>query len=161
MLRQLPALCAGVMMLAACTSSGDGRETSEPPSVAATKVGPGSVEDHPCGHSNIGNTIYFATDSAVLTAEGQRSAQRQACWISAFPQYSITIEGHADERGTREYNLALGERRADALMRYFMALGVDPRRLKTVSYGKERPNCTEPTEACWSQNRRAVSTVDQ
>jgi peptidoglycan-associated lipoprotein len=95
-----------------------------------------------------------------LTAETQKYAQRQACWIQLYPQHTLTIEGHADERGTREYNLALGERRAQAVVNYFIALGVDPKRLKTISYGKERPVCTGADEACWSQNRRTVSTLD-
>jgi peptidoglycan-associated lipoprotein len=148
-------------MLAAC-AHGAGRGTTEPSgAVSSGTVAPGSAEDEPCGFGNIGNTIYFATDSAILTVEAQQYAQRQACWIEAYPQYGITIEGHTDERGTREYNLGLGERRADALTRYFIALGIDPKRLKTISYGKERPVCTEATEACWSQNRRTISTIDQ
>jgi len=72
----------------------------------------------------------------------------------------VTVEGHADERGTREYNLALGDRRAQVVMNYLTALGIDPKRLKTISYGKEQPICMEPNEACWSQNRRGVSTLN-
>src|SRR5215475_1455613 len=109
-MRSLPALCAGALMLAACTGRNVGEETSEPPVVSSGAVTAGSVEDEPCGFYNIGNTLYFETDSAVLTAEAQEHAQRQACWIKAYPQHNLTIEGHADERGTREYNLALGER---------------------------------------------------
>ncbi len=109
--------------------------------------------------SNVGNTVYFLTDSALLEPQAQRMLQVQAVWLKEYPHYRITIEGHADERGTREYNLALGERRAQAVMDYFIALGVDPKRLKTISYGKERPVCTEANEACWSQNRRGVSTL--
>jgi peptidoglycan-associated lipoprotein len=157
----VPALCAG-LILAACADRGSlgRRALISPPPASSGTVTPGSLEDEPCGFANVGNTLYFETDSAVLTAEAQKYAQMQACWIKAYPQHTITIEGHADERGTREYNLALGERRADALMRYYIALGVDPRRLKTISYGKERPICTEADEACWSRNRRTVSTLD-
>jgi peptidoglycan-associated lipoprotein len=158
-MRQIPALCAGITMLAACSNL----EAPPPTSSGVAQTGmvtPGSLEEEVCGFSNVGNTLYFATDSAILTAEAQEYAQRQACWIQLYPQHTLTIEGHADERGTREYNLALGERRAQAVLSYFVALGVDPKRLKTISYGKERPFCTEAEEACWSQNRRAVSTLD-
>jgi len=155
MLRQLPALCAGVLMVAACTNDSV-IETSNPsgvPSTGAVVPGNGIID------GNVGNTVYFLTDSAMLESEAQQMLQKQALWLKEFPQYRITVEGHADERGTREYNLALGERRAQAVMNYFIALGVDPKRLKTISYGKERPICTEPDEACWSQNRRGVSTL--
>ena len=148
----LPALCVA-FVLAACDSVG-GQAPTDPTGA------PGSPEDEPCGIS-IGDTIYFATDSAVLTSEAQQLAQRQACWLGLNPQRNLTIGGHADERGTREYNLALAERRAQAIMGYLIALSVDPKRLKTISYGKERPLCSEAAEACWSQNRRSVSTIDQ
>jgi peptidoglycan-associated lipoprotein len=157
MLRQLPALCAGVLMLAACTND-SAVEISNPsgvPSTGAVVPGKGIID------SNVGNTVYFLTDSALLESEAEQMLQKQALWLKEFPQYRIAVEGHADERGTREYNLALGERRAQAVMNYFIALGIDPKRLKTISYGKERPICIEAKEVCWSQNRRAVSTVDQ
>jgi peptidoglycan-associated lipoprotein len=157
MMRQLPALCAGVLMLAACGTSNGSPELAAAPPISSGAVTLGSVED--CGYS-IGDTIYFATDSAVLSAEAQHYAQRQACWILLYPQHTLTIEGHADERGTREYNLALGERRAQALTNYFVALGVDPKRLKTISYGKERPTCTAANEDCWTRNRRTASRLD-
>jgi peptidoglycan-associated lipoprotein len=153
--RTLSVLCVGLVLAGCADSSG-----SQGPTDPTGAVAPGSPEDEPCGISDIGDTIYFATDGAVLTSEAQQLAQRQACWLGAYPQHNLTIEGHADERGTREYNLALGERRAQALMDYLIALGVDPKRLKTISYGKERPICTEANEACWSQNRRAASTLD-
>ncbi|MDQ7248382.1 peptidoglycan-associated lipoprotein Pal [Dongia sedimenti] len=157
--RILPALGAG-LMLAACVSNGAPGQDATEGVVSAGALTPGSIEDEPCGFGNIGNTLNFTTDSAVLTAEAQKYAQRQACWIQLYPQHNLTIEGHADERGTREYNLALGDRRAQAVMDYFVALGIDRKRLKAISYGKERPTCTEPTEACWSQNRRTVTTLD-
>jgi peptidoglycan-associated lipoprotein len=137
-IRILPALCAG-LMLAACSASGASNPHASP--APGSSGVPGSPEDESCGISNIPNTIHFATDSATLTTEAQQLAQRQACWIALYPQHHLTLEGHADERGTREYNLALGERRAQAVMDYLVALGVDPKRLKTISYGKERPEC--------------------
>jgi peptidoglycan-associated lipoprotein len=155
MLRQLPALCAGVLMLAACTNDRVS-QASHPSDVAPTVAvvpGEGTID------SNVGNTVYFLTDSSLLESEAQQMLQKQALWLKEFPQYRITVEGHADERGTREYNLALGEQRAQAVMNYFIALGIDPKRLKTISFGKERPICTDPDEACWSQNRRGVSTL--
>jgi peptidoglycan-associated lipoprotein len=158
-MRQLPTLCAGVMMLAARTASSSSPNLEPAPAASSGLVTPGSIEDDACGFG-IGNTIFFETDSAILTEEAQRAAQRQACWIKLYPQHTLTIEGHADERGTREYNLALGDRRAEALVDYFVALGIDPKRLKTISYGKERPVCTDANEECWSQNRRAVSALD-
>jgi peptidoglycan-associated lipoprotein len=158
MMRQLPALCAGILMLAACA---DSVRQQQPPvnGVPSQAVTPGETSDAD-GYSNVGNTIYFALDSAELVAEAQSQLQREAKWLQQFPAHKLTIEGHADERGTREYNLALGERRAQAVMDYLIALGVDSKRLKTISYGKERPFCTKAEEACWSQNRRAVSTLD-
>jgi peptidoglycan-associated lipoprotein len=157
-MRLWPALSAG-LMLAACANDDSGQRSAEPPSTSSGAMIPGEIEDGDYG--NVGNTTYFGYDSAVLVPEAERYLQKQAAWIQAYPQYGITIEGHADERGTREYNLALGERRADAVMAYLIALGVDPKRLKTISYGKERPLCAEANEACWSQNRRGVTTLDQ
>jgi peptidoglycan-associated lipoprotein len=153
----LPALCAGALLLAACADSGSlGRRYFAPaPAASSGPVTPGEGTID----SNVGNTVYFDTDSALLQPEAQQMLQKQALWLQQYPQYSWTIEGHADERGTREYNLALGERRAQATTDYLVALGVDPRRLKTISYGKERPVCTDANEACWSQNRRAVTTL--
>jgi peptidoglycan-associated lipoprotein len=160
-MRLWPALCAG-LMLAACANEPDsgsrGRDTDEPP-VSSGFATPGTVEYREYGY--ISDRVYFQTDSDLLQPEAQQMLQKQALWLSDYAQHTITIEGYADERGTREYNLALGERRADAVMRYLNALGVDSKRLKTTSYGKERPTCIEANEACWNQNRRAVSTLDQ
>jgi peptidoglycan-associated lipoprotein len=155
-IRMLPALCAGATMLAACS-----RADSEPPVTHALpqpKWVIGKSESGP--HGNIGNIVTFATDSAELTSEAQLLLQKQVYWLRNYTQNNLTFEGHADERGTREYNLGLGVRRADTVMRYFIALGVDPKRLKTISYGKERPICTDANETCWSQNRRVDSTLD-
>ena len=107
----------------------------------------------------IGDRVFFDNDSSNLTPEGRSTLQSQAAWLRANPQFAVLIEGHADERGTREYNLALGARRADTVQRFLAAEGVAANRLRTVSYGKERPveACAEPR--CWNVNRRAVTAV--
>lgn len=107
----------------------------------------------------IGDRVLFTDDSSDLTPEGRSTLQGQAAWLRANPQFAVLIEGHADERGTREYNVALGERRADTVQRFLISEGVDADRLRTVSYGKERPveACAEPR--CWNLNRRAVTVV--
>jgi peptidoglycan-associated lipoprotein len=160
-IRLLPALCAG-LMLAAC-ADGSGPPGAKPPENAPTVSRPLATTpdfDMDKYFVNEIDTVYFDVDSSTLTARALPLLQRQTAFLSADPRRTITIEGHADERGTREYNLALGERRAQAVMSYLIALGVDPKRLKTISYGKERPTCTEANEACWSRNRRAVSALD-
>jgi peptidoglycan-associated lipoprotein len=117
---------------------------------------PGSSQDFTV---NVGDRVFFETDSTNLTAEGQLTLDRQSVWLNQYPQYAITLEGHADERGTREYNLALGARRAAATRDYLISRGVAPTRLQTISYGKERPVATCNDITCWSQNRRAVTVL--
>ena len=107
----------------------------------------------------VGDRVFFATDEYTLDAAAQGTLQGQAEWLLANPGTSVTIEGHADERGTRQYNLALGARRANSAREYLMAQGVEPARLKAITYGKERPVALCSDESCWSQNRRAVSVV--
>ncbi len=107
------------------------------------------------------DTIYFDTDHYNIDATDQQALAAQAQWLMKYPAKRVTIEGHADERGTREYNLALGERRANAAKNYLASLGVDPARITTVSYGKERPVALQSTEEAWARNRRAVTiTID-
>jgi peptidoglycan-associated lipoprotein len=106
---------------------------------------------------NVGDRVFFETDSTELTAEGRSTLDKQSQWLRQYASYRITIEGHADERGTREYNIALGARRAQAVRDYLAARGVDASRLLTVSYGKERPVAVCNDISCWSQNRRAVT----
>lgn len=106
-----------------------------------------------------GDRVLFALDSHSLSASAQATLQKQAEWLNHFGNISVVIEGHADERGTREYNLALGDRRANSVRDYLVSLGIDPGRISTVSYGKERPVADCSAESCWSQNRRAVTTV--
>lgn len=105
------------------------------------------------------NVIYFDTDRFNIDSADAAALQAQAQYLARYPQISITVEGHADERGTREYNLALGERRANSAKNYLVGLGVDPGRISTVSYGKERPVALGSNEQAWAQNRRAVSVV--
>jgi len=117
---------------------------------------PGSSQDFTV---NIGDRIFFDTDSTSIRADAQQTLARQAQWLNKYSQYSIVVEGHADERGTREYNLALGARRAAATRDYLAGQGVNAGRIKTISYGKERPVAVCDDISCWSQNRRAVTTL--
>lgn len=109
---------------------------------------------------NIGDRVFFGYDRYDLSPEARSILDSQAKWLQQYPNVTVTIEGHADERGTREYNLALGDRRATSTKNYLIALGVDPRRISTISYGKERPAVPGSTDAAWSQNRRTVTKVD-
>ena len=118
---------------------------------------PGSSQDFTV---NVGDRIFFDTDSSVIRADAQGILSRQAQWLNKYGQYGILIEGHADERGTREYNLALGARRAAATRDFLVARGVAASRLKTISYGKERPVAVCDDISCWSQNRRAVTALN-
>jgi len=117
---------------------------------------PGTSQDFTV---NVGDRIFFDTDSSAIRADAQQTLARQAQWLNQYPQYSITIEGHADERGTREYNIALGARRAAATRDYLASRGVNASRIRTISYGKERPVATCDDISCWSQNRRAVTAL--
>ncbi|WP_409361143.1 peptidoglycan-associated lipoprotein Pal [Bartonella heixiaziensis] len=109
---------------------------------------------------NVGDRVFFSLDSSSIEPDAERILMRQAEWLLRYPSYFITIEGHADERGTREYNLALGQRRAVAVRDYLMSLGVSVQRMRTISYGKERPVAVCDDISCWNQNRRAVTTIN-
>jgi peptidoglycan-associated lipoprotein len=111
--------------------------------------------------TNAGDKVFFVTNSSVLTSEGLATLERQASWLGHYTQFRIMVEGHADERGTREYNLALGERRAHASQQVLIAAGVSPERITTISYGKERPAKTGNDESAWSQNRRTVTVLSR
>ncbi len=117
---------------------------------------PGSTQDFTV---NVGDRIFFDTDSSVIRADAQQTLTRQAQWLNQHRGYQILMEGHADERGTREYNLALGARRAAAARDFLIARGVDGSRVRTISYGKERPVAVCDDISCWSQNRRAVTVL--
>src|SRR5690606_2086635 len=108
---------------------------------------------------SVGDRVFFETDSSVLTADAQATLDKQAQWLQQYPQYRIVIEGHADERGTREYNIALGARRATAVVNYLVSRGIPQNRLSTVSYGKERPVAICNDISCWNQNRRSVTVL--
>ncbi len=124
-----------------------------------TGIVPGSQEDFLQSVGRMGDRIFFDTDRFNIDSADQAILQTQAQWLSRYPQARVTIEGHCDERGTREYNLALGERRANAAKNYLTTLGIDPARIQTVSYGKERPEALGSNEEAWAQNRRAVTVV--
>lgn len=123
----------------------------------AGAVGAGTQEDLV---ANIGDRVFFGYDRYDLTAEARATLDRQAQWLGQYQNLSITIEGHADERGTREYNLALGEKRANAVRSYLVGAGVDGSRLNVLSYGKERPSVADPSPEGWAQNRRSVTVVN-
>lgn len=127
--------------------------------VAAKPTGPvpGSAEDFIV---NVGDRVFFGFDKFDLTPEATATLDRQGAWLKQYPAVTVTLEGHADERGTREYNLALGERRAAAVKAYLTALGVDAARVQTISYGKERPQVVGSNEAAWTQNRRGVTVIN-
>ena len=160
-------LIAAVFLLAACsstptpTASTGGAGTSAPPQVASnaptSNVTPGSADDFKV---NVGDRIFFDFDKYDLSAEARAQLEKQAAWLKAYPNITVTVEGHCDERGTREYNLALGERRATSAKNYLVALGVDPNRVQTISYGKERPAVLGSDETAWAQNRRDVTVIN-
>ena len=110
--------------------------------------------------ASIGNTVYFSYDSSGLDGNSQATLYRQAAFLNGNPSLTVTIEGHCDERGTREYNFALGERRAAAARDYLLAQGVDPARIKVISYGKERPFMAGSNDASWAKNRRAATVLN-
>lgn len=117
---------------------------------------PGTVQDF---NINVGDTVYFETDSSAITPIAAQTLDKQAQWLMRYPNYGIRVQGYADERGTREYNLALGARRAAATKNYLASRGVPASRMSTISYGKERPVATCDNISCWSQNRRTVTVL--
>ena len=154
---------------ASSSSSGDGSSSSS--SSSSSSASDSSSASAGAGSSTstrtpaekltaIGNTVYFAFDSAALDPRGQQTLSRQAAFLKVNPSIKITIEGHCDERGTREYNLALGERRASASRDFLLAQGVDAARVRIVSYGKERPVVEGSNEAAWAKNRRSATMID-
>jgi peptidoglycan-associated lipoprotein len=118
---------------------------------------PGSQQDFVV---NVGDRVFFESDQTDLTPQAIATLEKQVQWLQAYPRYSFTIEGHADERGTREYNIALGARRAQSVRTFMASKGIDASRMRTISYGKERPVAVCNDISCWSQNRRAVTVLN-
>ena len=118
---------------------------------------PGSAQDFVV---NVGDRVFFETDSTELTVQARATLDKQAQWLQNYNRYAFTIEGHADERGTREYNVALGAKRSQVVREYLAARGIEPSRMRTISYGKERPVAVCNDISCWSQNRRAVTVLN-
>ena len=145
------------------SSSGDGSSSSSASDSSSASAGASSsTSTRTPGEklTAIGNTVYFAFDSAALDPRAQQTLSRQAAFLRVNPSIKITIEGHCDERGTREYNLALGERRASASRDFLLAQGLDAARVRIVSYGKERPVVEGSNEAAWAKNRRSATMID-
>ncbi|ABC21896.1 peptidoglycan-associated lipoprotein Pal [Rhodospirillum rubrum] len=148
---------AATMLLAACSSTPDtGAGGAGAGGASSSTSGPtaGSVAEF---QQVVGDRVFFGYDQYNLAPDARATLQRQAQWLNQYGNFSLTVEGHADERGTREYNLALGERRANSVREFLISQGVSANRLRVVSYGKERPVCTETAESCYARNRRGVS----
>jgi peptidoglycan-associated lipoprotein len=159
MLLRSIAVAGALLMLAACSSAPEQPAGGPlgPAGPSGPQFGPGSQQDLA---ATAGDRIFFAFDRADISAEAQQILQRQADWMRRYPNVTVTIEGHCDERGTREYNLALGERRANAAKNVLVAAGIPASRLSTISYGKERPIVPGSDDAAYAQNRVAVTTVN-
>ncbi len=160
-MRKFLGLVGAVALLAACETAptdGANANASGDSSATAQKLGPaaGSAQDFVV---NVGDRVFFGYDQYNISADARSTLEKQAAWLKKFPKGTVALEGHADERGTREYNLALAERRANAAKEYLVSLGVDAMRVKVISYGKERPVALGHNEAAWAQNRRAVTVV--
>ncbi|MBI3678501.1 MAG: peptidoglycan-associated lipoprotein Pal [Proteobacteria bacterium] len=155
------AAVAAVFLLAGCQTKPKAT-TETPPATtdntysSQSNIVPGSAQDLKV---NVGDTVHFDYDKYSIKDEDRGTLQKQAAWLQKYPAVRVTVEGHCDERGTREYNLALGARRANAVKEYLVSLGVSSARVDTISYGKEKPMCLESEESCWAQNRRGVTTV--
>lgn len=163
MFKKFLCLTAALVLVAACDTTGtdDGMGGAGGAAGGGGRMGaasPGTQEDLVV---NVGDRVFFDFDQSDLKPEARATLDRQAAWLKKYGSVTVTIEGHCDERGTREYNLALGERRATAVKNYLVADGISSARVKTVSYGKERPAVLGSNEAAWAQNRRSVTVVVQ
>ncbi|NVK33260.1 MAG: peptidoglycan-associated lipoprotein Pal [Rhodobacteraceae bacterium] len=139
-----------VMLVAACAQT-------QPDGLQGNGVAPGTGQDFVV---NVGDRVFFDEDQSTLNAAAQSTLSKQAAWLGRYSKYTITVEGHADERGTRQYNIALGARRAQSARDYLVSQGVPASRIKTISYGKERPVAVCNDSSCWTQNRRAVTVLN-
>ncbi len=140
-----------MLLIAACAST-----PGDQAGLAGAAV-PGSQQDFVV---NVGDRVFFETDSSDLTPQSRNTLDKQAQWLQSYNRYAFTIEGHADERGTREYNIALSARRAQTVREYLASRGIEPSRMRTIAYGKERPVAVCNDISCWSQNRRAVTVLN-
>lgn len=159
---RLLSVVAAAVLVAACSSDPENTGTGTSAGggsgsgMTSSAVRPGSQEDLV---ANVGDRVFFDTDRSTIRPDGRATLDKQSAWLKQNPSTTITVEGHADERGTREYNLALGNRRATAVKNYLVATGINANRITTISYGKERPAVVGSNEQAWSQNRRGVSVV--
>lgn len=161
-LPRLACVAALALAMGACASSkpeeaGLGPGASGVHGRGGAPATPGSARDF---SQNVGDIVYFSTDSTDLTPEAQQTLTSQARWLQQYAQYTITIEGHADERGTREYNIGLGAKRAEAVKSFLARNGISAARIRTISFGKERPVAVCNDISCWSQNRRAQTVLN-
>ena len=146
-------LFAMMLAVAACSTN----NPVDPTNPNAAQAPPGSVQDFVV---NVGDRVFFESDQSDLTPQARATLDKQVSWLQQYGQYSFTVEGHADERGTREYNIALGARRAQTVRDYLTSRGIPANRMRTISYGKERPVAVCNDISCWSQNRRAVTVLN-
>ena len=165
MFQRILAIVAATFLLAACETasqvSGDSASTSATNTASSSAASTASAEKTSAEKlAQVGDTVNFDFDSAELSVSARSTLNRQSAFLSVNPDLMIVIEGHADERGTREYNLALGERRATAVRDYLVAKGINAARVRTVSYGKERPAVSGSDEASWAKNRRAATVLN-
>ena len=155
------AILAATLAMAACSNTPKPEDQLGQGGLGANGKGgpttPGSQRDFT---QNVGDLVYFSTDQTDLTPEAQQTLSNQARWLQQYAQYSITIEGHADERGTREYNIGLGSKRAESVRAFLTRNGIAAARIRTISYGKERPVAVCNDISCWSQNRRAQTVLN-
>ena len=145
------AVLAVALSMGACANKNLGMDAN------ASAATPGSQQDFVV---NVGDRVFFESDQTDLSPQAIATLDKQAQWLQTYNRYSFTIEGHADERGTREYNIALGARRAQSVRTFLASRGIDPSRMRTISYGKERPVAVCNDISCWSQNRRAVTVLN-
>ena len=165
MFQRILAIVAATFLLAACETasqvSGDSASTSASNTASSSSASSSAADKTPAERlAQVGDTVNFDFDSAELTVSARSTLNRQAAFLSLNPDLMMVIEGHADERGTREYNLALGDRRATAVRDYLVAKGINSARVRTVSYGKERPAAAGSDEAAWAKNRRAATVLN-
>jgi peptidoglycan-associated lipoprotein len=146
------------VVLATLLIAGCAKEHADETAAMASTAAPGSQQDFVV---NVGDRVFFETDSSELTDQARATLDKQAQWLSNYNRYAFTVEGHADERGTREYNIALGARRAQTVREYLVSRGVSAARMRTISFGKERPVAVCDDISCWSQNRRSVTVLNQ